>query len=131
MKEQDLTRNQSLVFTALRDTDGPLTAYAILDALRGEGFRAPLQVYRALDKLIERGLVHRLESVNAFVACAHPGEECCNHGLTGFAICSECGNVLEFHHHAVEHQLETLLGEKGFKLEKTVVEIRGRCASCA
>lgn len=131
MTTPDLTRNQSLVFSALSDAGTPLTAYAILDELRNEGFRAPLQVYRALDKLVEWGLVHRLESVNSFVACAHAGEDCCSHGLTGFAICSECGHVVEFHHHAVEEQLEALLGEKGFKPEKTVVEIRGLCANCA
>ncbi|MCO6186176.1 Fur family transcriptional regulator [Rhizobium sp. L1K21] len=131
MKTQDLTRNQSLVFSALNDAKTPLTAYAILDELRGEGFRAPLQVYRALEKLVERGLVHRLESVNSFIACAHEGASCCKHGLTGFAICTACGNTMEFHHHGVEHQLEALLGEKGFKPEKTVVEIRGLCANCA
>jgi Fur family zinc uptake transcriptional regulator len=69
----DLTKNQSLVMGALTNSDGPLSAYTILDQLRDHGFRAPLQVYRALDKLVEFGLVHRLESLNAFVACRHPG----------------------------------------------------------
>ncbi len=131
MNVDNLTRNQSLVLGALNEAGAPLTAYAILDELRDEGFRAPLQVYRALDKLVEGGLVHRLESVNSFIACAHKGADCCAHGLTGFAICTECGNVLEFHHHGVEDQLEALMREKGFKPEKTVVEIRGRCANCA
>jgi len=67
----DLTRNQSLVFGALSRAEGPLSAYTILDQLRDDGFRAPLQVYRALDKLVETGMVHRLESLNAFVACSH------------------------------------------------------------
>ena len=131
MNVQDLTRNQSLVFGALDEAKSPMTAYEILDALRAEGFRAPLQVYRALDKLVDLGVVHRLESLNSFVACAHPEEQCCDHGLTGFAICEHCGNVVEFHHHGIEHQLEAFLDEKGFKPAKSVIEIRGRCAGCA
>ena len=70
-----LTKNQSLVFETLQRADQPISAYTILDRLRDHGFRAPLQVYRALDKLVEAGLVHRLESLNAFVACAHRSEE--------------------------------------------------------
>ncbi|MCS6758506.1 MAG: transcriptional repressor, partial [Candidatus Devosia euplotis] len=59
----DLTRNQGLVLGALAHADTPLSAYQLLDALRADGLRAPLQVYRALDKLVERGLAHRLESL--------------------------------------------------------------------
>ena len=69
--KSDLTKNQTLVMGALSQAKGPLSAYTILDELRDDGFRAPLQVYRALEKLVELGLVHRLESLNAFVACQH------------------------------------------------------------
>src|SRR5690606_5865135 len=62
----DLTRNQELVLGALNGSGGRLSAYDILDRVRGKGIRAPLQVYRALDKLVERGLAHRLESLSAF-----------------------------------------------------------------
>src|SRR5690606_40848727 len=93
-RPRDLTRNQDLVLKTLNAADAPLSAYDILDRLRGEGLRAPLQVYRALEKLIEQGLAHRLESVNAFVCCAqahgHAGS------TTGFAICGKCGRVDEF-----------------------------------
>ena len=130
MIQQKLTKNQALVFGALEKSEGPMSAYAILDSLREAGFRAPLQVYRALDKLVEEGLAHKLESMNAFVACAHPEEKCANHGLTGFAICDVCGHVIEFHHHGLENDLETLLQSKGFTPEKTVVEIRGKCDHC-
>ena len=64
-----LTRNQQLVYDALTGAKTPLSAYTLLDQLRDAGFRAPLQVYRALEKLIEIGQVHRLESINSFVAC--------------------------------------------------------------
>ncbi|TPW32813.1 Fur family transcriptional regulator [Pararhizobium mangrovi] len=125
----DLTRNQALVLDTLSASEGPLSAYAILDSLRGEGLKAPLQIYRALDKLIEAGLAHRLESVNAFVACAHPHE----HGsrLIAFAICKTCGKVSEFSDAGVEERLEGWAREQAFAPERTIVEIRGTCAACA
>ncbi|MBB2973829.1 Fur family transcriptional regulator [Mesorhizobium sp. RMAD-H1] len=124
----DLTRNQALVFDALANADGPLSAYTILDRLRGEGFRAPLQVYRALEKLLDYGMVHRLESLNAFVACAHP--HCGEHGLIAFAICEKCGQVSEFSDTVIEQQVSDWTGHNGFKPSKTTVEIRGTCANC-
>ncbi|MBB4103462.1 Fur family transcriptional regulator [Allorhizobium borbori] len=126
-----LTKNQDLVLGVLKRSDAPLSAYVILDKLRDNGFRAPLQVYRALDKLLEKGLIHRLESLNAFVACAHSGESCCSHGTVAFAICNACGHVMEFHDHTVDHRLADWTKARGFKPEKTTIEIRGLCASCA
>jgi Fur family zinc uptake transcriptional regulator len=127
--EKALTRNQKLVFDILERADGPLSAYSILDALRDEGLRAPPQVYRALEKLLETGLVHRLESLNAFVACAHP--HACAHALTAFAICEKCGAVNEFADAAVEARLAGWAGERGFVPKRTTVEIKGLCAACA
>ncbi|MGO7302192.1 transcriptional repressor, partial [Rhizobium ruizarguesonis] len=73
--------------------------------LRDHGFRAPLQLYRALDKLLEYGFVHRLESINSFFACAHPGDDCHSHGIFAFAICESCGQVMEFHDYEGDHRL--------------------------
>ncbi len=131
MSKTDLTRNQSLVFDSLVEADGPLSAYTLLDRLRDQGFRAPLQVYRALDKLVEFGMVHRLESLNAFVACAHPHEGCSSHGTVAFMICSKCSQVAEFHDHDVDHHLDDITRKSGFKAEKTTIEIRGLCSACA
>ena len=125
----DLTRNQGLVLGALNQTGGPLSAYDILDRLRGDGLRAPLQVYRALDKLVERGLAHRLESLNAFVACADA--HCHRKGLIAFAICEGCGKVDEFADAVIEDRLGAWAQAKGFKVERTTMEIRGKCAVCA
>jgi len=125
---QDLTRNQSLVLDTLTQADGPLSAYTILDRLRDAGFRAPLQVYRALEKLLDFGLVHRLESLNAFVACAHP--HCHAQGLIAFAICEDCGQVDEFADAVVRERLGAWSSEHGFRVEKTTIEIRGHCAAC-
>jgi Fur family zinc uptake transcriptional regulator len=126
---QELTKNQSLVFGALSEAEGPLSAYSILDQLREEGFRAPLQVYRALDKLLEFGMVHRLESLNAFIACSHP--ECESHGTMAFAICETCGNVAEFADDAIAGHLRNWARGEGFRLNKTIIELRGMCAACA
>jgi Fur family transcriptional regulator, zinc uptake regulator len=124
----DLTRNQSLVLDTLAHADGPLSAYTILDRLRDSGFRAPLQVYRALEKLTGMGLVHRLESLNAFVACAH---QHCHGGIIAFAICEKCGRVDEFSDEIVVERLSSWAGEHGFRPHKTAIEIRGTCARCA
>ncbi|MBO3760182.1 Fur family transcriptional regulator [Ciceribacter sp. L1K22] len=131
MNQMTLTKNQSLVLGVLRQTDQPLSAYTILDKLRDQGFRAPLQVYRALEKLLDTGLVHRLESINSFVACAHPQESCCSHGIVAFAICNSCGQVSEFHDHAIDDRLRQWETSKQFRAEKTTIEIRGLCAACA
>lgn len=124
----DLTRNQELVLGALNQSEGPLSAYDILDKLRADGLRAPLQVYRALDKLVDRGLAHRLESLNAFVACADA--HCHRKGLIAFAICEGCGKVDEFADAVIEDRLGSWAKSSGFKVERTTMEIRGRCAEC-
>jgi Fur family zinc uptake transcriptional regulator len=123
----DLTRNQNIVLGALSSATGPLSAYGILDQVRGEGLKAPLQIYRALDRLVEMGLVHRLESLNAFVACAHAHD---HEGLAAFAICESCGRVDEFADETVEERLGAWSKATGFAPERTTIEIRGHCAEC-
>jgi Fur family zinc uptake transcriptional regulator len=86
-----LTRNQNLVLSVLQSCDQPLTAYTILGRLRDDGIKAPLQVYRALEKLLEAGLIHRLESMNAFVVCCHSRHGQIHPRMTTFAICEACG----------------------------------------
>lgn len=131
MSEIRLTKNQGLVFDALKHADGPLSAYTILDKLRDHGFRAPLQVYRALEKLVEFGLIHRLESLNAFVACAHDHSSGSSHGVTVFAICEDCGQVVEIHDKVMEDHLSAIARRQHFKTEKTTIEMRGHCQNCA
>lgn len=129
MEMPNLTKNQNLVFDALCAAEGPLSAYAILDRLRGEGLRAPLQVYRALEKLLDYGLVHRLESLNAFVACSQPHAD--EKGMTAFAICETCGDVVEFADEAMKRRLDARMSEFGFSAARTTIEVRGTCARCA
>ncbi len=123
-----LTKNQSMVMSALSRAGGPLSAYTILDQLRSSGLRAPLQIYRALDKLVEIGLVHRLESMNAFVACQHPDGE--SGSMVAFAICESCGVVTEIANDGFDSQLHKLAGSAGFNLKKSSVELFGQCNAC-
>lgn len=124
----DLTRNQSMVMTALTRSQAPMSAYAILNQLRAHAFRAPLQVYRALDKLGELGLAHRLESLNAFIACTHP--ECDGDDSAAFMICETCGQVNEIKDGALCKRQKQLAAAAGFVLTKSTVELRGICRNC-
>ena len=125
--EDRLTRNQKLVLDALRDDGGPLTAYNLLDRLRDHGLRAPPQIYRALDKLVETGIVHRLESRNAFVSCNHA--HCGGDGLL-FAICNHCGAVEELEAPDITPALEAASAPIGFRPSVLIGEVRGVCSAC-
>lgn len=126
----DLTRNQGLVLQTLNAADAPLSAYDILDRLRGDGLRAPLQIYRALDKLIDAGLAHRLESLNAFVCCANAQRHARTGGTAAFAICENCRRVDEFSDDAVADRLGQWAAGHGFTPTRTTIELRGLCAEC-
>jgi len=128
-----LTKNQLCVLQKLERASGPLSAYTLLDQLREQGFRAPLQVYRALDTLVKAGLVHRLESLNAFVACAEQHDHAHTHGagMTAFAICDKCGQVTELSDIAMGKRLGEWVGASGFVAKRAVIEFRGTCAKCA
>ncbi|MDF1748607.1 MAG: Fur family transcriptional regulator [Alphaproteobacteria bacterium] len=123
-----LTKNEALVFGILNGTDQPLSAYAILDQLRDDGLRAPVQVYRALDRLLEFGMAHRLESLNAFVACNHDHPE--EAAQTAFAICESCGKVTEFTDPSLDEYLAYWAKSENFAPTRTTLELRGLCSAC-
>lgn len=125
--ERVLTANQQMVFDALLKARTPLSAYAILERIEGHRIKAPLQVYRALEKLLDYGLVHRLESLNAFIACEHGGR--CRQPVA-FAICDKCGQVAEFLEPSVERGLERWSKGHAFKAQRVTVEMRGLCETC-
>ena len=68
-RQQNLTKNQKIVLDYIEKPNQPLKAYSILFNVQKKGLKAPPQVYRALDRLVEIGKVHKIESKNAFVAC--------------------------------------------------------------
>ena len=88
-----LTNNQQTVLDLLEGTKEPLKAYAILFDIQKKGIKSPLQVYRALDKLIEMGKVHKIESRNSYIACNNAN--CTSHSSTSFLICEICDSVTE------------------------------------
>lgn len=124
-----LTANQQRVLATLQQADSPLSAYALLDLLRGQGLSAPTQVYRALERLTAHGLVHRLETLNAYVSCAH---SCgCQRGFKAFAICDDCGHVDEFNDEDLGRCLGRWMKNNAFSLRNSSIELHGRCAACA
>lgn len=105
----------------------PVGAYALLDALRDEDLgSAPPTVYRALDFLIENGLIHRIERMNAFVGCSHPGEA--HRGF--FLICSECGNAEEVESEDLSGTIAATAAGRGFSARDMTLEVTGTCAGC-
>lgn len=104
-----------------------LGAYAILDMLRDAGFGSqPPVAYRALDFLVEHQFVHKIERLNAFVACAHPGK---THS-PAFMICRLCDAVAEAQSVPSKGALGAAARAAGFQIEKTVVEAEGICPDC-
>ena len=127
-EQADLTKNQSWVFEALKQAKVPLSAYAVLDLLRPKGIRAPLQIYRALERLIALDLVHRVESLNAFMVCQQP--TCEGHDSIAFAICDSCHTVAEISNNQLDQQLRGLTKESGFQPKRSTVELHGLCEEC-
>ena len=124
--EQVLTRNQSLVFEALRKAKNPVGAYELLDQLREHGLRAPLQIYRTLDQLIELKIVHRLESLNAWTLCCDAEHD----STPVFAICNDCGIVKEYFDETLSSNIANISKQGGFVADRSIIEIHGRCDQC-
>ena len=105
----------------------PVGAYALLDQLRDEDLgSAPPTVYRALDFLIEHGLIHRIERMNAFIGCSHPGEA--HRGF--FLICGVCGNAEELESATVAETIAATAIRRGFAARDMTLEVTGVCADC-
>lgn len=104
----------------------PVGAYEILDHLREGSTAAPPTVYRALDFLLEQGLVHKLETLHAFIGCTHPEHP----HASQFLICADCGRVNELENEAIAGSLRALEQETGFRPERPVIEVLGTCAHC-
>jgi len=125
---KDLGKNPILVLDLLQKSKRQMSAYDILDKLRPQGLKAPLQIYRALEKLIELQLVHKVESLNAFVSCDH--NACHASDMTAFTICQDCGDVTELGVEVVGDVLKQQVGESGFRISQTAIEIKGTCGRC-
>jgi Fur family transcriptional regulator, zinc uptake regulator len=127
-RSQRLTPVRRQVLESLLESHKPLGAYEIIDRTAQDGSRhAPITVYRALDFLMGQGLVHRIESRNAFVACGHSHD---SDEMVVFLICEHCGTVGEAHSKAVAESLKAAARAAGFTAKSPVIEISGVCSHC-
>jgi Fur family zinc uptake transcriptional regulator len=105
----------------------PIKAYEILEQVHKHNPKAaPPTVYRALDFLMEAGLVHKLESINAFIGCDRPGQP----HVGQFLICKTCGVAAEIHKPQITRMLSREARQLGFETQQQMVEIQGQCARC-
>jgi len=125
-----LTPARQLVLDKLCAAGRPLGAYEMIDLVaEATGKRpAPVAIYRALDFLQENGLVHRLATRNAYLACGHRHDRAAR---VAFLICEACGKVSEVTSPQVDAQLGALVAQSGFAAHGQVIEITGRCRDCA
>lgn len=122
-----LTPLRKKVLTLLLESGGPAKAYDLLEQLGDDGAAKPPSVYRSLDFLLDMGLAHKIESLNAFVACGH-----WKHGHAAvFLICDKCGTAGELHAHDSVKKLSQEVESVKFQMRSAVIEIRGLCRDCA
>lgn len=122
------TKQRRRVLELVWNSHKPVGAYDILDSLNRAGAKvAPPTVYRALDFLIEADLVHRLDSLNAFVGCPDPG----NPHTRQFLICRECRSVAELDDSDVDELIRRRAANMGFEAIEQTLEIEGVCRNCA
>jgi len=130
-----ICRKKGLRFTKIRQkvleliwgSHKPLGAYDILNTLRSEGAKAePPTVYRALGFLIEAELVHRLDSLNAFIGCVDPS----NSHQGQFLICRDCRSVTELGDDEILDLVQSKASDMGFSAIHQMLEIQGQCKSC-
>ena len=123
-----LTKNQQIVLDLVEKSSEPLKAYSILFNVQKKGLIAPLQVYRALDKLVEIGKIHKVESRNAFVACKN--SSCQVSKATAFSICESCEKVTEINNSKLSKYLTNFEDNSGMKYNKYNLEFFGLCKKC-
>jgi Fur family zinc uptake transcriptional regulator len=127
-RAQKFTPIRRHVLQALLSSHRPIGAYEVIDELaRSMPRPAPITVYRALDFLMANGLVHRIESRNAYLACAHDHDAA---AAVAFLICERCGSVGEIPAAPVAQSLGAAARATGFSPKLSVVEITGTCAHC-
>ncbi len=119
-----LTDARKRVLEILLREHRALGAYEILEIL-GKGAKPPT-AYRALDFLVKNGFAHRIERLNAFIACAHPGTD----HSPAFLICRVCDSVAEAPSEPTKGRLGDFARDAGFKIERAVVEAVGVCPNC-
>ena len=122
-----LTPVRKRVLEILLEAHKALGAYDVLQRLAAEGYgNQPPVAYRALDFLVEQGLAHRIQRLNAFTACMHAGEA----HAPAFLICDRCATVAEAPVAPIRAALEAAAAEMGFAVERVSLEATGLCPAC-
>jgi Fur family zinc uptake transcriptional regulator len=122
-----LTAQRRDVLACVAESHAAAGAYEIIERMAGRGQRlAPIAVYRALEFLAAHGLVHKIESRNAFVACSHGHEG----RPAALLVCEDCGEVAELEAPDTFAALARETARSGFAASHTVIEIGGRCGAC-
>ena len=130
-KKLRFTTLRQKVFEEIAATNTHIGAYEILDRLATKGTRlAPISVYRAIDALMQAGVIHRLESKNAFFACRRP-----HHGFEKgkrpiVLACEKCGAVAEVEGEGVFETIDKVARGANFKPRVKFVEVSGTCPRC-
>jgi Fur family zinc uptake transcriptional regulator len=127
-RRRPASANTEGALRVLRSAAAPMTAYDILKSIQSDRPWAPQTAYRALNRLVEEGRAHRLESINAYVACSHGHHA---NAAAIIAICSSCGCVNELPEDRLIKELKSAARSHGFQIDRTVIELTGRCAGCA
>ena len=126
-RSQRFTSVRRRVLELVWDSHKPIGAYDILEVLNKEtGSAAPPKVYRALDFLIDAGLVHRLDSLNAFIGCPDPAQRHAGQ----FLICLECRSVTELCDVEIENLVTQTADRHDFSASRQMLEVEGLCKSC-
>ena len=122
-----LTPVRRRVLEILLEQHQALGAYDVLNRLASEGYgNQPPVAYRALEFLVEQGFAHRIQRLNAFTACMHPGEA----HAPAFLICRVCSAVSEAAATPVRAALDTAAAGVGFVIERSTIEALGLCPLC-
>jgi Fur family transcriptional regulator, zinc uptake regulator len=124
---EKLTPIRRKVLELLLNSGRATKAYSLLDEMRQiHPGSAPPTVYRALDFLLAAGLVHRIESINAFTVCHDLTQ--CQHGM--LVVCQQCGSVTELHQPTLREALIAQVEDAGYRLAGEEIELKGLCAAC-
>ncbi|MFM0737602.1 Fur family transcriptional regulator [Paraburkholderia xenovorans] len=124
---EKLTPIRRKVLELLLNSGRATKAYSLLDDMRQiHPGSAPPTVYRALDFLLSAGLVHRIESINAFTVCHDLTQ--CQHGI--LVVCQQCGNVTELHQPKLRQALVAQIESSGYRLASDEIELKGLCSNC-
>ena len=128
MKSQKLSKNEKVVLEVVKKSTGPIKAYTILSDVKKNGLKAPPQVYRALDKLIKKGKIHRIESKNAYLDCQN--SKCKTSSKTAFSICQRCEKVTEILNTKLSKFLSSFKDDAGEEYLEYNLEFYGICKKC-